>query len=338
MPKHSRQPTHNFKRLVRGPVGWLLLVAVLLIAFIFGPYFLSRFLSPYRAIRVVNSTSQQQSIQSNELSVFVMNIAHGRGDTDSNLEESGPAKRNRVKQIAALIRKYNPDIVVLNEVDFSASWSGHVNQAELIAHEAGYPHLTEQRNFDFGFAFSELAFGNAILSRHPIAQAELIGYPPVNRWEPWVCGQKRGVVTTLKLSDTIDLDIVAVHLEPRGEAVRVQSLASIFKSLDLNSGRPIILAGDFNSTPSTFPHSGKDENGNNAIDNLLSHNAGFHTPLTIASPECFTFPSSHPIKTIDWVFVSPDLEFTEYTVIQSDLSDHLPLFAKVKLPTPASSD
>jgi len=73
--------------------------------------------------------------------------------------------------------------VVLNEADFDATWSGGINQAQWIAKHAGYPYHVEQRNYDVSLPFFKPRFGNAILSRWPILDAEQIELPAVSKWE-----------------------------------------------------------------------------------------------------------------------------------------------------------
>ena len=132
-----------------------------------------------------------------------MNIAHGRGQAGSNLDELGGPKRKRIAMIGQLIKDHDPDFVVLNEADFYSTWSGHQNQAEAIAELAGFPYRMEQRNLDFRFLYGSFAFGNALLSKTPIEQATYIEYPGVEgrEWEKQVCGKKGGSTAMVRIGE-----------------------------------------------------------------------------------------------------------------------------------------
>ena len=109
-------------------------VLLVVLAVVFGPYLVIRFASPGRVVQVFNTASSNQPPNaSGEVSILIYNIAHGRGAISSNLEEGGAEKRARIKQIAKLIQDVDADIVILNEADFCATWSGHQNQAEALA-------------------------------------------------------------------------------------------------------------------------------------------------------------------------------------------------------------
>ena len=73
-----------------------------------------------------------------------------------------PSERSdRLREIADFLIEVDADVVVLNEVDFDASWSGHLNQAEFLASRAKYPYRVEQRNLDFRVLGWTWRFGNA---------------------------------------------------------------------------------------------------------------------------------------------------------------------------------
>jgi hypothetical protein len=58
----------------------------------------------------------------------------------------------------------------------------------LIAEAAGLPFVLEQRNYDASLLFYQWEFGNAVLSRFPISEAQLIEYPAFKEGEPFSFG------------------------------------------------------------------------------------------------------------------------------------------------------
>ena len=160
-----------------------------------GPYVISRLRSTERQIRVRSHPVHGPGPASNEplatIRVLTYNVAHGRGATDDNWEGTAAEKRNRIEEIATLIADAEAHVVVLNEVDFSSTWSGHQNQAEAIARKAGFPYWVEQRNLDFRFVYGSWKFGNAVLSKFPVNGARLVGFPALRSSEQIFAGCKR---------------------------------------------------------------------------------------------------------------------------------------------------
>jgi len=312
----------------------LLLIVLLIVVAALGPYVVSRLRSPGRRVvlREVAGTQQESSRGPVKvLRIATYNIAHGRGPTDGNWAQGGGPKRKRIRKIARMLAEAEADVVILNEVDFDATWSGHQNQAAAIAETAGFPYRAEQRNLDFRFIYGSWKFGNALLSKYPIVEARVVDYPPVAGWESWLAGKKRGLLCTLQLSKRRRVRILAVHLETRSAAVRVASAKRILKVAQ-QTGPPLIAAGDFNSTPMEFPRSTQTAEGDNAIELLTASRLFQRFDIGTPDGNDFTFTSMQPHCVIDWILIPDDWTFLEYRVLQSDLSDHRPVVATVKLP------
>ena len=91
----------------------------------------------------------------------------------------------------------------------------------FIARKAGFGSRVEQRNIDHAFPFFSLKFGNAILSRHPVADAQLVDFSAYFRWESVLSGKKQGVICTIDLPSGRQVCVLAVHLSHRSEPVRI---------------------------------------------------------------------------------------------------------------------
>jgi endonuclease/exonuclease/phosphatase family metal-dependent hydrolase len=293
-------------------------------------FWANRLLSPNGAVQVFPDPEWPARVLERGGTVRIMayNIAHGRGLGSSNFTR-GAERRERLLAIAGLLRDSGADIVVLNEVDMDSLWSGHGNQAELLAREAGYPYRVEQRCFDLSVGLARLRFGNAVLSRFPVIAARLLELPWYSGFETTVAGHKKAVACRLDLGGGSVLEVVAVHLEHRSEEVRVRS-AEALALFARSSSVPIVAAGDFNSAPLGFPRVKPDRQGRTALSLLLDE--GFTTAgADRIEPDRFTFPSSAPSKQIDWILAAPPARILCLQVIQSLLSDHLPVIAEVAL-------
>jgi len=95
--------------------------------------------------------------------------------------------------------------------------------------------------------------------------------------------------------------------------LQIKKIAEILQDEKL----PVIIAGDFNSTPSGM------------VINILDKN------FTRTCSDCeFTIPVNNPNKTIDIIAFKPSYKFivTEHKVIDEKYaSDHLPVMAVIKL-------
>lgn len=316
--------THRRRR-IRWVVG-LVFAAMLL------PWLFSRLLSGSRMVRMrsLPSTGVEEGDRiapPRQLRVVGYNIAHGRGLAESNWQGGRREERKqRLDSIAKLLRELDADVVVLNEVDFDSSWSFSTNQAEYLAKAVGYSHWAEQRNLDARFLFWKWRFGNAVLSRFPIRNAEVIDLPSYSAGETWLAGKKRGLLCEVEIADR-RLQVAAVHLSHRSESVRAKSVDHLMSVVSEESS---VVVGDFNSTPTGFPQSASDPELGNAIDRLDGSGLFQRFPKTTPAAFELTFSSDKPRSVIDWIMISQSLEFVGNRVIASRLSDHRPVVADIR--------
>ena len=308
-------------------------LALILCAVAGAWYLLGRIASPWMAVNVIHLPDAVRVVDADSvrrLKVGCYNIAHGRGGEYGRKSWQGGGrseKQERVRRIAQFIKKADLDVLVLNEVDFSAAWSGHFNQARLIAEEAGFPYLVEQRNRDASIPFCAMKSGNAVLSKYPLSAASRIEFPALSTLERLTHGHHRGAICALELPNGQQLQIGAVHMEWRSETIRVAS-ARMLIAIAGATQSSLIALGDFNSTPTGYPHSESDDKGANAMDLLYrSEPFGTSTPAKRPAQAELTFPSESPDRVIDWILPTAPWRIVEQQVLQSDLSDHLPVVA-----------
>ena len=308
---------------------WLLYL-LLLIAL--GPYLFFRATSFSRKIQTLEfDTASVAAEIDTTVRVATWNIAHGRGATFDNWAGDGDSKQERLKEISKLIVEMDADIVVLNEVDFSSTWSGGHDQAETIAQLTGYRYMVKQSNLDFGFVYGRWHFGNVLLSRFPVSEVEVVEFAPVNQWESWVVGCKRGLACTVELGPENSVSVVGLHLESRSESVRVKEAADVARIVK-RLKHPLIVAGDLNTTPPGAPRSNTDEDGKNAFEELVKTTGLSYSPLLSPTEQELTFSAMDPQTTIDWIlFAQPDFSLVDQKVVSTQLSDHLPVVAELKL-------
>ena len=220
-----------------------------------------------------------------------------------------------IEKYAQYIRELDADVIALNEVYMNGHCEDFKNQTEKLAQMAGYPYYTDAVGKDLGW----VAIGNAILSKYPIKSVKKIPIPtPVgeerreneNEWY-----EDRVILCAVIDADGQKICVIATHFGLNGlEKERMLSaLCPTIDGLDM----PIVFLGDFNEKPHTqilAPiyerlKSCADEKGNTE----------------------YTFSSFDPYTTIDYIFVSKEMNVKEFNVRKDVLSDHRACLAVVEL-------
>lgn len=242
-------------------------------------------------------------VSSSRLRVLSYNIHSGLG-TDRRVD---------LARIADVIGAFEPHIVALQEVDVCRARSGAIDQPAALAARLGM-----SSHFEMCLEEGGERYGIATLTRLPFLGARRLELP----YQP---GRKRSeprcaLVTRLAWPETgIEIDMVNTHLSVLA-AERTAQVAALTRELP---GREVILAGDFNCTPSA------------AAFRALAGD------MRSATRGARTFPSWLPIVPIDHILVRGPLDivrggrWTQGPVRRA--SDHLPVFAELSYPTVASA-
>lgn len=221
--------------------------------------------------------------------ILAYNIHHGEG-MDSVLD---------LERIAELIRRVDPDLVALQEVDSMVERTGRVDQAARLGSLTGLDH-----RFGRFMPYQGGAYGMAVLSRLPILSAGNLRLP--DGAEP-----RSALSVTVELPATgTALTFVGIHFY-RTEEERLAQAESLEHHLAEAIG-PVILAGDFNSQPGSavMEHLGR---GWSVIDK---------------GEDRATYPSFAPEREIDFVLLRPGDAFQvhfEELLDEPVLSDHRPV-------------
>ncbi len=236
------------------------------------------------------------------LTVMTYNIHHAAPPTggDSIID---------IPQIASAINEVKPDLVALQEIDVHTRRSGkEMDEARKLAQLTGMQaYFTKTLDYDSG------QYGIAVLSRFPLEDS--IGY-----LLPIATGvrEETRAVCIIKVSLPGDqpLYFASTHLGLSKETRLLQ--AGRISTIIQNLQEPVILGGDFNSTP-----------GSETINKLSSF-----MQRSCTSDCASTFPYDQPREKIDFVFyTSPDrLKPIDQNVLTEFRgSDHLPVVVRFKI-------
>lgn len=231
--------------------------------------------------------------------VMTYNIHHGEG-VDGKVD---------LPRIAELIRRERADLVALQEVDKGTERTA---RRDLGAELAALTGLTCVFSNNHSFQGGE--YGNAILTRFPVAQATNTHYRKVNETE------QRGLLQATLLVRGRELVLLATHLDHRrDDAARWSNVGEIEALVKPQGERPVLLCGDFNDVPSS------------RVCRRLSELFD-DTWLRVGRGEGFTIPAGKPNRRIDYIWFSKTgaLVPVRIWVPESEASDHRPVVAEFR--------
>lgn len=263
---------------------------------------------PRLTTRTIDAASP--AVTTSSLRLITLNIAHGRGDSLNQIFLNRKAFDSNLEAISRTIRRARADIVALQEVDSASRWSGSFDHAGHIASQAGYPwraHAEHASSWLFNF-------GTAVLSRLPIADSLAANFPPS---PPTL--RKGFVISQVAWphpddpAHTLPVDIVSVHLDFLSPQTRAQQIDQLVDSLSQRRN-PMIVMGDFNSEWQVEA---------SPVQELTRR-----LNLQAYQPEA-SHLATHKDTRIDWIFLSPGLEFRRYEVLPEVISDHQAVVAEV---------
>lgn len=223
----------------------------------------------------------------------------------------GVDRRYDPQRILQVIDHYDPDVLLLQEVDSGVPRSRRQDQTDLIADILDYPHAEYGPNVHL----RQGCYGNATLSRFPIANSRNIDLS-------FGIKKSRGALYTeiraRVQNHTFRLHLANLHLGLSGMERRwqVRRLLESTELSRLDSASRIIIAGDTN-----------DWNG--ALGRGPFRRAGFHCATGIGRRASLTFPAWQPVSALDRVFyrgaIDPEHHYRGRLQITRQASDHLPV-------------
>lgn len=215
------------------------------------------------------------------------------------------------------IKEYGADICGLNEVRGKGPIEGYTDQTNTIANALGF-------NRYFGEAIKvggTSPYGNAIVSKFPFRTVETIRIPDsdikdeINRDGEPVHYESRAIIKAVSEIENREICILVTHM---GLAVseRINAVKTLCDIID-ETELPVILMGDFNSTP--------DDKILTPLFERLND-----TDSVSMNPDNATYASYKPEIKIDYILYR-GIKCTFAKTITEIISDHFPIIAEFEL-------
>lgn len=229
----------------------------------------------------------------------------------------GLDRRYAPGRVVAVLRHYDADVLVLQEVDDSVPRSGNDRQVDLLGDLLDYPY----RAYGPNVWLKRGCYGNATLSRFPIVSSRNVDITfPMKK--------ARGALFT-ELEVPINghrytTHIMNVHLGLSGVERRwqVRKLLTTRPLRSLDRGSRIVVAGDTNDWSGALPRG-------------QLRQAGFRCTTGYGANATRTFPAWGPVSALDRVFIRGGVtcmhHFCSRLALAKRASDHLPVIVDLEL-------
>jgi endonuclease/exonuclease/phosphatase family metal-dependent hydrolase len=213
------------------------------------------------------------------------------------------------KRIIKEIKKLNPDVLALVEVDIGSIRAHFHDEAKSISNSIGLKNIVEKVKYPLKGWISLFYHipildkqANAIMSKYRLSD---IKYHVLNE------GAKRVVIeSTIKYKKPVTLLLAHLSLGRSARKKQIHELIKIVKGIN----HEVILMGDFN----TF-------DGENEIKELLMRTHLNDRIYLDRADLHLTEPTFHPVRRLDYILTSGNIKVKDYRILKFPFSDHLPL-------------
>lgn len=225
-------------------------------------------------------------------------------------------KSKYIDQVVEILASLGSDVIALQEITEQDNNGHRINSAQVIAERLGYKY-TYCKAFTTDRHTPSYDLGNAILTKYPIIESscQLLSdresYQGSAESEPRV-----GLVTTVQLPNGKHITIVTTQLgyTPTLETTKLQE-SQLERLFAITPRRNTILLGDFNSIPQS-----------SIVQQLQSEFVNTDNLLTKPSRT-----DRLGKQRVDYIFTSPEITASNFSIIDSDASDHALLTAEIEV-------
>ena len=254
------------------------------------------------------------AIESTSIRAVTLNVAHGRKDGRNQMLLGEETIRSNLVEVADFLDRSEADVIALQEVDAESKWSGKFNHLDFLSENSAYVcsyhgiHASG-RMYDFG---------TALLAQKPFGDSFTHSFKP-----SWPTTTKGFSFAALDwnpggaLPEPTVVNFISVHLDFSRRSVRRSQVEEMVAALSQIEG-PMVMMGDFNTD-----WEAKESSLKSLAEQL---NLSAFKPLA----EGLSTYGKKGAR-LDWILISDDLEFSDYSVLPEVMSDHYAVAAEIVL-------
>jgi endonuclease/exonuclease/phosphatase family metal-dependent hydrolase len=302
-------------------------------------------------VPVVSGSADARVLAPGEpFSLLSWNIQFSAGRTRHFFFDGGPDVWVPSAEVTAVLEGLRADtrgydLLLLQEVDRGSDRTGRIDElGALVSDAAAWASACYHRSRWVPVPprrpLGRVDMHLAVVSRLALSAAERRALPPLA--EPWwrrAFNLRRAILhVDVPLADGRSLAVAVTHLSAfsRGDGTLPRQVAVLRAWMEAQetAGRPFVLAGDLNllppdDDPSRLPDAEQYADAAPPIAALASRWRSVLPLDRPADPALWTYqPYGRTAdRTLDYVFVSDDVEVLDAQVLPTSLSDHLPIRA-----------
>ncbi|MEO1233288.1 MAG: endonuclease/exonuclease/phosphatase family protein [Myxococcota bacterium] len=256
-----------------------------------------------------------------------------------------------LEEMGRVLRSFDPDVVLLQEVDFDCDRSHRQDQAEALARTVELPFVAKAVSWEAPYIpfpywppedhFGTMRSGGAILSRFPLAdhRVQTVAKPDENPWWYNLFYLFRYYQQATLQMASGPVRLFNLHTDAFSQENRIQQARIVAEQVSRELLPRTVVGGDFNTVPpeATQRSGYADEPDNSHVDDptleiirgvqgLVDTVPG---PAYLENEEAwFTFPAHEPNRKLDYLMYGAGYRVVSVEVprgLAGDLSDHLPL-------------
>ncbi len=243
-------------------------------------------------------SSMVEASESLTLRVMSFNIHHG----------ADKLERDRLDEMAYVIKESGVDLVGLQEVDIGCNRSGKVDQIKRLAELTGM-----HTAFAEHFAYDGGLYGQGLLSRYPLTNIKNDRITLIKKDGTTDTRALVSAVATLPDGKKVTMASVHMALDQPSRMIQAREIINFLSEAEM----PVVLAGDMNAEPRT--------------EELRLLETKF---TDLDAENRLTFPVDIPVKKIDYIYVGTNRleKILSYQVLtEQKQSDHLPIVGEFNI-------
>lgn len=243
--------------------------------------------------------------------VMSYNIQHG-------INHKSSAREVNLDPVVEIIKKYNPDVLNINEIYNDCTKLPYQYQVKYIAEKLGYySYFVHADIIDW---MDNGDYGGALFSKYPILDSHT--YPIPNPLEDPNLEKRAIGKITVYLPNGRDLNLVQSHFggistDDKIKDKERQNAIAVLTSVVKNQ-RNTVFTGDLNLVANKNP----DIKYVNQIKEMMDETIDESLP---------TYDSLNPTEHIDYMFCSHGMKFRNGQVLPDVYADHLPIMCEIEV-------